>query len=242
MIEYLVMIKVIHAKKTYKMGDQVVKALDDVTITIKKGEFLAIVGPSGSGKSTLLHTIGGLDSLDEGEIIVEDLDLNDLKDHEKAEFRNKTVGFIFQSFNLQTHLSALENVELPLVFASVRKKERIERSKKALDDVNLSKRLQHKPNELSGGQQQRVSIARALVNNPKLILADEPTGNLDSKSGEKIIEILHDLNRKLGVTVIVVTHDDRIASKADRIIHILDGKIEEEVSNGKKKAIKKYTD
>jgi len=236
------MIKVIHAKKTYKMGDQKVKALDDVTLNIQKGEFLAIVGPSGSGKSTLLHTIGGLDSLDSGDIFVEDLELNEMRDKQKAGFRNKTVGFIFQSFNLQNHLSALENVELPLIFSSVGKNERRKKAINALEDVGLSERMNHKPNELSGGQQQRVSIARALVNNPKLILADEPTGNLDSKSGEKIIGIIHDLNRKLGVTVIVVTHDDRIAQKADRIIHILDGKIKEDISNGKKKAVIKYTD
>jgi len=236
------MIKIKNAKKIYKMGDQEVKALDDVTLSIETSDFLAIVGPSGSGKSTLLHTIGGLDSLDSGDINVGGENLKELKDKKKANFRNKTIGFIFQSFNLQNHMSALENVELPLIFSSVKKNERRKRAEKVLDEVGLSERLNHKPNELSGGQQQRVCIARALINKPKVILADEPTGNLDSKSGAKIIELLHDLNKDLNVTVIVVTHDDRIASKADRIIHILDGKIKDDVSNGKKKAVRKYTD
>ncbi|MBU0976604.1 MAG: ABC transporter ATP-binding protein [Patescibacteria group bacterium] len=236
------MISIKNAKKTYRMGDEEIKALDDVTFDVKQGEFIAIIGPSGSGKSTLLHTIGGLDSLDNGSITVDGDDLAVLKDRDLARYRNKTVGFIFQNFNLQSRYTALDNVELGLIFAGMPKKERKEKARAALEKVGLADRVSHKPTELSGGQQQRVSIARAMVNSPKVILADEPTGNLDSKSGEKIIELLHDLQQKMNVTILVVTHDDRIAHKADRILRILDGKIVEDVTNGKKEAVKEYTD
>ena len=236
------MIKIINASKTYKLGDEEIKALDNVSFDVEKGEVVAIIGPSGSGKSTLLHTIGGLDSLDSGEIEVENEKLDHLKDSKLAEYRNKTVGFIFQQFNLQSRLSALENVELTLIFSGMSKGERRKKALEALEKVGLSDRLHHKPTELSGGQQQRVSIARAIVNSPEMLLADEPTGNLDSKSGERIIKLLRDLNKNLNVTVLVVTHDDRIAHSADRILRILDGKIVEDLQNGKSEAVKKYTD
>lgn len=236
------MITLNHANKVYNLGDEVVKALDDVNLVIAKGQFLAIVGPSGSGKSTLMNMIGGLDELDSGDIVVNGTSLKKLNDQKLAQYRNKTIGFIFQNFNLQHRYTALENVELALIFAGLSKNERKEKAKEALVKVGLSNRLNHKPTELSGGQQQRVSIARAIVNNPQILLADEPTGNLDSKSGEKIIELLKDLNEKLGVTLIVVTHDDRIAHKAHRIIHIFDGKITDDILNGKNDLVKKYTD
>ncbi|MDD3647331.1 MAG: ABC transporter ATP-binding protein [Candidatus Dojkabacteria bacterium] len=236
------MISIKNAKKTYKMGGEEIKALDDVSFEVSEGEFIAIVGPSGSGKSTLLHTIGGLDSLDSGTVTVSGDDLASLKDKDLARYRNKTVGFIFQNFNLQSRYTALENVELSLIFGGIPKKERMNRAKDALEKVGLADRIDHKPPELSGGQQQRVSIARAMVNSPKIILADEPTGNLDSKSGEMIIDLLHDLQKNLKVTILVVTHDDRIAHKADRILRILDGKIVEDLSNGKKETVKEYTD
>jgi putative ABC transport system ATP-binding protein len=236
------MIRVKNAKKTYTLGGEVIHALDGVDFEIKDGEFIAIVGPSGSGKSTLLHTIGGLDCLDEGDISVEDKKLCDLKDKQLALYRNRKVGFIFQKFNLQSTYTALENVELPLLFSGLGKKERTSKAKEALAKVDLSDRMKHKPSELSGGQQQRVSIARALVNDPSIILADEPTGNLDSKTGEIIVDLLKKLNRELKKTLIVVTHDDRVAHKADRVIRVLDGKIVEDIRNGTKEFIEKHTD
>ena len=183
-----------NASKTYKMGEEKIKALDNVSFEIHDGESVAIIGPSGSGKSTLLHTIGGLDSLSEGQIIVDGKDLKTMKDKDLAHYRNKTIGFVFQNFNLQSRLSAFENIEFPLILAGIPRKIRREKALEALEKVDLMDRKDHKPNELSGGQRQRVCIARALVNNPTIILADEPTGNLDSKSGRKIIELLHDLN------------------------------------------------
>ncbi len=235
------MIKIKNAYKIYKLGDTEVKALDGVSIEIKDKEFIAIIGPSGSGKSTFLHMIGGIDSLDKGKVIVDDKDLSKLRDKELAIYRNKMVGFIFQQFNLQTTYTAIDNVKLPLIFSGVSRKERDRLAIDALKKVGLGDRMKHKPNELSGGQQQRVCIARAIVNNPQIILADEPTGNLDSKSGEIIIQMLKELNKKLGVTIVVVTHDDRIAHKAGRIIRILDGKVIEDVKNGKE-LIEKHTD
>ena len=223
------------------MGNQNVVALNCVSLKIKDGEFVAIVGPSGSGKSTLLHMIGGLDTLDKGEIIVNGSKLKNVCDKDLAKYRNSMIGFIFQSFNLQAKLTALENVELPLVIRGINKKDRRILALKSLKEVELGDRINHKPSELSGGQQQRVCIARALVNSPEIILADEPTGNLDSISGENIINLLKQLNKKIKTTVIVVTHDDRIAKMANRIIRILDGKIIKDVQNGNH-IIKKYTD
>jgi putative ABC transport system ATP-binding protein len=235
------MIKIQNAYKIYELGGEKVKALDGVSLKISDGEFVAIVGPSGSGKSTFLHMIGGIDSLDKGEVFVDQVNLEEMNDNRLARYRNKTVGFIFQQFNLQTRYTALDNVKLPLIFSGISNKERDKKARNALSKVGLSDRMKHKPSELSGGQQQRVCIARALVNDPSILLADEPTGNLDSKSGERIIKMLRELNNKLKVTTIVVTHDDRIAHKADRILRILDGKIVDDVMNGKDVA-KKYTD
>lgn len=208
------------------------KALNGVSLDINDGEIIAIVGPSGSGKTTLMHAIGGIDRLDEGEILVHKEDLEKMNDRNLSHYRNKTVGFVFQTFNLQPNLTALENVELPLIFGGISEKERKEKAKEALEKVGLGERLDHKPSELSGGQRQRVSIARALVNIPSIILADEPTGNLDSVTGEKIIKLLLDLSKKEGTTLIIVTHDDRIAAKAKRVVHIFDGKIESDKTNG----------
>jgi putative ABC transport system ATP-binding protein len=189
-----------------------------------------------------MNMIGGLDELDSGNIFVNGEDLSKLSDQKLAHYRNKTIGFVFQNFNLQHRYTALENVELGLVFAGLAKKDRSKKAKFALEKVGLGNRLFHKPTELSGGQQQRVSIARAIVNSPEIILADEPTGNLDSKSGSTIIKLLRSINSDLKATVVVVTHDDRIAHEADRIIHIFDGKIVDDVLNGRAKTISQYTD
>jgi putative ABC transport system ATP-binding protein len=228
------MIKVENAKKYYKLGDETVKALDGVSLEIKEAETVAIVGPSGSGKTTLMHCIGGIDQLSEGSIFVNNDDLSKMKDRDLSFYRNRTVGFVFQTFNLQPNLTALENVELPLVFAGVNSKERKQKAKDSLTKVGLGDRLNHKPSELSGGQRQRVSIARAIVNTPSIILADEPTGNLDSVSGEKIISLLLELSKNENITLIIVTHDDRIAARAERVIHILDGHIQSDKRDGHK--------
>lgn len=236
------MITIKNASKVYKMGDEEIKALDDVSFKVEDGEFLAIVGPSGSGKSTLMHMIGGLDSLDKGNVAVNDRDLKDFKDKEFSRYRNKFIGFVFQNFYLQPSISAIENVELPLIFSGINKKERKVKALNALKKVDLENRLKHKPSQLSGGERQRVSIARAIVNDPKIVLADEPTGNLDSKTGENIVDLLKELNQDLEVTIIVVTHDDRVAKKAKRILRIHDGRIVEDVRNGVSEVIKKHTD
>lgn len=223
------MIEVKSVSKTYIMGKEKVTALNDVSLKIKKGEFVAIIGPSGSGKSTLMHIVGGLDSPTMGSVMIEGKDIGKLKDKLLSKYRNDKIGFVFQAFNLENSQTALENVMMPLIFAGISKKERIERAKKALDMVGLSKLIKHKPNEMSGGQRQRVSVARALVNNPEIIFADEPTGNLDSKSGESIMELFKDINKK-GYTVIMVTHNPAEANKAKRLIKIMDGKITSDVT------------
>jgi len=214
-------------KKTYTVGDEEVKALDNVSLTVEKGDFIAICGPSGSGKSTLANVIGGLDQPDEGSVMVDGIDLAKAKDKALSEYRNSHIGFVFQSFNLQAHESALENVISPLTIGGVgKKKERRERGMKALERVGLSDRAGHKPTQLSGGQRQRVAIARALVNDPQLIIADEPTGNLDSSRGADVINELKRLNAE-GITLIIITHDASVAAQAKRIIEIRDGKISE---------------
>ena len=214
-------------KKTYTVGDEEVKALDDVSLTVEKGDFIAICGPSGSGKSTLANVIGGLDQPDQGSVMVDGIDLAQAKDKALSEYRNSHIGFVFQSFNLQAHESALENVISPLTIGGVgKKKERRERGMKALERVGLADRAQHKPTQLSGGQRQRVAIARALVNDPQLIIADEPTGNLDSSRGSDVINELKRLNAE-GITLIIITHDASVAAQAKRIIEIRDGKISE---------------
>ncbi|WP_026883472.1 ABC transporter ATP-binding protein [Clostridium akagii] len=219
------MIEVNNVSKTYKMGKEVVTALNNVTVKINDGEFVAIVGPSGSGKSTLMHLVGGLDTPTLGSIFVDGQDISKFKDKDMAKYRNQTIGFVFQAFNLENTQTALENVMMPLIFAGISSKERKEKARKSLEMVGLGDKVKHKPNEMSGGQRQRVSIARALVNKPQIIFADEPTGNLDSKNGELIMKLLNDLNEK-GYTIIMVTHNEDEAKKAKRIITIKDGEIQ----------------
>jgi len=212
--------------KVYNSGTPAeVKALQGVNLKIKKKELVAIMGSSGSGKSTLLHCIGCLDKPTKGKIFIEDKDVSRLSDNELALIRRSKIGFVFQFFNLVSNLTALQNVELPMVFAGIPQNERRERARELLKMVGLEKRLNHRPSELSGGEQQRVAIARALANNPLIILADEPTGNLDSKSGEDVMNIFVDLNKSQGKTIIIVTHDSYVANKARRIVKIKDGKI-----------------
>jgi len=204
--------------------DSLVRALDRVTFKIEKGEFVAITGPSGSGKSTLLHLIGLLDRQSEGEILVDGVETKKLKDHELAKLRNEKIGFVFQQFNLLRATPALKNVELPLIYRGLPARERLKLVKSELERVGLGDRMMNKPSQLSGGQQQRVAIARALVTSPSLVLADEPTGNLDSKTGASIMELMHELHRS-GVTIVLVTHDHEIASQAKRQIVIRDGRV-----------------
>lgn len=219
------MIQLNSVTKIYKMGDEEIRALDNVSLLIREGEFLAITGPSGSGKSTLANVVGGLDSPTEGEVLVDNENLAKKSDKELSKYRNKKIGFVFQTFNLQPGYTALENVEVPLLFSKVPSKERREKAEECLQAVGLSDRKNHKSNQLSGGQRQRVSIARALATNPEIIIADEPTGNLDSKKGAAIIELLKELNKK-GITLIIITHDLKVAKQAHRMITIQDGRIQ----------------
>ena len=212
--------------KYYIVGDERVRALDHATLHIYPHEFVSIIGPSGSGKSTLMNIIGCLDIADAGSYHLDNLPIEAYSENELARIRNEKIGFVFQQYNLIQKLTAEENVELPLIYQKVPKAERTERVKKALEKVNMLPRAKHLPTELSGGQQQRVSIARAIVTNPKLILADEPTGALDSKTSKEIIDIFHELHEQ-GNTIVVITHDNDIAKQAQRAIHILDGKIKE---------------
>ena len=221
------MIEIHNMYKTYQINQIEIHALQGINLSIRKNEFVAIVGPSGSGKSTLMNMLGCLDAPTSGTYILDNMDVSSLTDDEMAEIRSKKIGFIFQSFNLIQKLTALENVELPLIYAGVKSSERLKRAKLALEKVGLGERLHHKPNELSGGQQQRVAIARALINNPPIIFADEPTGNLDTKSGVEVLNLLKELH-KSGNTIVLITHDNDIANQANRIIRINDGKIVED--------------
>ena len=217
-------ITVDNINKTYKNGSLELQVLKNISFKVDKGEFLAIMGSSGSGKSTMMNILGCLDNQYEGRYILDGIDISKSTENELSEIRNKKIGFIFQSFNLLPRLTALENVELPLVYSSVPKEERHKRANELLEMVGLKERTHHRPNELSGGQRQRVAIARALANNPSIILADEPTGNLDSKSEEEIIEILQKLN-KMGKTIVIVTHEPSIGEIAERKIIFKDGEI-----------------
>ncbi|MFQ5891606.1 MAG: ABC transporter ATP-binding protein [Candidatus Methanofastidiosia archaeon] len=221
----MVAIKTENLKEYYQMGEVVVPALRGVDLEVFEGEFVSVVGTSGSGKSTLLNLVGGLARPTDGKVFVKGEDLTSLDENELAIFRRKYIGFVFQSFNLIPTLTALENVELPLIFSNVPPRVRRERVLRLLEDFGLSDRTEHKPTELSGGQQQRVSIGRAIINDPEIILADEPTGNLDSKTSSEIMEILYDLNRR-GQTFLIVTHDMEVANYGSKIVHLKDGLIE----------------
>ena len=216
--------------KTYVMGTEVVEALKDVTLNIEKNEYVALMGPSGSGKSTLMNLLGCLDSPTRGEYWLNGTEVSTMDDGELAEVRNKEIGFVFQTFNLIPRLSALENVALPLVYAGVGREDRLEKARKTLESVGLGDRMMHKPNELSGGQRQRVAVARALVNDPAIILADEPTGNLDTKTSYEIMGLFEQIH-KAGNTVILVTHEHDIALHAHRIVRLRDGLIESDLPN-----------
>ena len=218
-------IRVDDLHRDFIMGDQTVHALDGITASISAGEFLAIMGPSGSGKSTLLYLLGGLDRPTEGQIRVRDIDITDLDENALAHYRQREVGFIFQSFHLVPTMTALQNVEFPMVFAAIPSKERHTRAAELLERVGLADRMAHKPTELSGGQQQRVAIARALVNDPAIILADEPTGNLDTATGGEIMALLSRLNREEGRTIVVVSHDATVTQYTTSTLHLLDGKL-----------------
>ncbi len=214
--------------KTYKMGVEELHALRGVNLSVAKGEYLAIMGPSGSGKSTLMNLIGCLDTPSQGSYVLNGKLVSSMNDDELARIRNREIGFVFQTFNLLARATALHNVELPLIYNGTDSKTRIEKAKYALEQVDLADRMMHKPNELSGGQRQRVAVARALVNNPSIILADEPTGNLDTKTGDEIMGLFARLHLN-GNTIIVVTHEPDIALHANRVIHIRDGQVEKEV-------------
>ncbi len=224
------LISILHLRKVYQIGDEVIEALKDVSLSIEKNEYVALMGPSGSGKSTLMNMLGCLDSPSSGEYILNGLSVARMSDNELAEVRNKQIGFVFQTFNLLPRASTLENVALPLVYAGFSKSSRERRAREVLESVGLGNRMNHKPNELSGGQRQRVAIARALVNNPAIILADEPTGNLDSKTSVEIMGLFEEIHRK-GNTIILVTHEEDIALHAHRIVRLKDGLVESDTQN-----------
>ncbi len=222
-----IVIRTYDLKKTYVMGDQVINAVNGTDIEIHRGEYVAIMGPSGSGKSTLMNLIGCLDTPSAGEYFINGSLVSSMTDDELARIRNKEIGFVFQSFNLLPRATALHNVELPLIYAGFTQAQRVERAKQCLEQVDLAQRMYHKPNELSGGQRQRVAIARALVNNPSILLADEPTGNLDSTTSVEIMALFERLYSQ-GNTIIIVTHELDVAMHAHRIIHVRDGKVEKD--------------
>ncbi len=223
-------IRIENLNKFYKLGEQQVKALDGVCVSIFKNEYVAIMGPSGSGKSTLMNILGCLDTPTGGKYILNGTDVSQMEDNQLAQVRNKEIGFVFQSFNLLPRYTSLENVALPLIYSGVPRSKREERAKNALCAVGLGERMEHKPAELSGGQRQRVAVARALINDPSIILADEPTGNLDTKTSIEIMKLFEEIYKK-GNTVVIVTHEEDIALHARRIIRLRDGKIESDSAN-----------
>jgi putative ABC transport system ATP-binding protein len=227
-MEPLITLKDIGRK--YVIGTEVIHALKSVSLTINKGEFVALMGPSGSGKSTLMNILGCLDTPSKGEYILNGINVSHMTDNELAEVRNTEIGFVFQTFNLLPRNTALDNVALPLIYAGVSKEKRLERAKNSLENVGLGNRITHKPNELSGGQRQRVAVARALINNPSIILADEPTGNLDTKTSIEIMGLVEDIHAK-GNTIILVTHEEDIALHAHRIVRMRDGLVENDYQN-----------
>ena len=226
-----------HISKRYVMGSEVIEALKDVTISVNKGEYVAFMGPSGSGKSTLMNIIGCLDTPTSGKYVLNNKDVSDMSENELAEVRNKEIGFVFQTFNLLPRMTSLENVALPLIYAGYTKSQRTEKAMIALKNVGLENRAGHRPNELSGGQRQRVAVARALVNTPSILLADEPTGNLDSRTSYEIMDLFDQLHSK-GNTIVVVTHEDDIAKYAHRIIRLRDGLVETDVINANPTKVK----
>jgi len=227
-MEPLITIKDIGRK--YVIGSEIIHAIKSVSLTINKGEFVALMGPSGSGKSTLMNILGCLDTPSKGEYILNGINVSHMTENDLAEVRNTEIGFVFQTFNLLPRNTALENVALPLIYAGVSKEERLDRAKKTLENVGLGNRVHHKPNELSGGQRQRVAVARALINNPSIILADEPTGNLDTKTSIEIMGLIEDIHDK-GNTIILVTHEEDIAMHAHRIVRMRDGLVENDYPN-----------
>ena len=232
-------IKLIDITRHFKVGTEVVRALRGLSLTLYKNEFIALMGPSGSGKSTLMNLLGCLDTPTSGQYYLNNMDVSKLDDNDLAEIRNKEIGFVFQTFNLLPRSTALENVMLPLIYAGYNKSSRLQRAEEVLGQVNLSDRMLHKPNELSGGQRQRVAIARALVNRPSIILADEPTGNLDSTTSIEIMGLIEEIH-KAGNTIIVVTHEEDIARHAHRIIRLIDGKVESDKINKNIRTMKYY--
>jgi putative ABC transport system ATP-binding protein len=237
-MEPLITIKDIGRK--YVIGSETIHALKSVSLTINKGEFVALMGPSGSGKSTLMNILGCLDTPTKGEYILNGINVSHMTDNELAEVRNSEIGFVFQTFNLLPRNTALDNVALPLIYAGINKVGRQERAKTALENVGLGNRVDHKPNELSGGQRQRVAVARALINNPSIILADEPTGNLDTKTSIEIMGLVEDIHAK-GNTIILVTHEEDIAKHAHRIVRMRDGLIEDDYANSNIHKVERHT-